>query len=355
MSTFLILTKTSWNEPKRIRHQLVDLLLEHNHTVIFVEKGSFKLNLTKLVEVKKKLFLFHPFTLLHHQLRFLPPIMLISSFFYYQEIKKLLKGFKIDYIINFNYDSGLLLRKFRLNSITIVNDNFVVKAKSFSRKSIEKELIKTFKASNSVFSVSLPLVEVSKPYNKNSELFLPWIPRLNNNQFIRISDKILYYGFINNRVNWHRVFYLLEKGIEIDFYGPIEGKSTLKTLINLKERYKNFQFFPPTTLDKINAENYCCSIQPYNSSIKNMEYVTLSNRTLQLLAYGLPVLHEYLPNLIDAPKNLIYKCRSNHDYFLGYHYFKEDKKENFSNSADSFLLAHTSEIRYKQLMAALSN
>ena len=50
MKKFIFFTKTNWDEPPRLRHQLAKLLVSHNHRVIFFEKPT-----TFLFDKKRKL------------------------------------------------------------------------------------------------------------------------------------------------------------------------------------------------------------------------------------------------------------------------------------------------------------
>ena len=91
----VIFTKTYWDEPPRIRHQLTKLLLENEHEVVFFEKSNFKQ--FKIIKyIKDNILFFKHFELLHHQLRpfgFMVKIhAMVTKFF----IKKALKNEKID-------------------------------------------------------------------------------------------------------------------------------------------------------------------------------------------------------------------------------------------------------------------
>lgn len=353
MATFLILTKTNWNEPKRIRHQVADLLIRNNHKVVFIEKGTPNIFKRKIQHINEQLIIYTPFKFLHHQLRFIPLLMSISKNIFSAEVLFFTKKLNIDYVINFNYDGSSILKKINRSNLTVIGDNFVAQSKPFSRKIINNEFVKTLQSSKSVLTVSVPLLEICKKYNLNSFLFLPWSGELIRDGFKSPKEnKILYYGYITHKINWDRIIFLLDNNIKIDFYGPIVGHKTKKLIKKLLITYSTVKFFPPKDINQINVENYCCSIQPYSLEVKNNLFVSLSNRTLILLSRGIPSLHEALPFLIKAPKELIYKCETNEDYLNGYFFFRNNHAIN-SNVLKDFLHNHTPENRYQQIVSLL--
>ena len=221
----VIFTKTNWDEPPRIRHQLTKLLLENKHQVVFFEKSNFKQ--FKIIKyIKDNILFFKHFELLHHQLRpfeFMVKInAMVTKFF----IKKALKNEKIDLIINFNYDYYFLKEMFSdLKIVTIINDDFVAQARPWMPKSIKQQLKQTCENSDLVFAVSYPLQEQLVEFNKNTKLFFPWTfkkyekPTNNKNRNV-----VLYWGYIDHRIDWKKIKYLLEKGIKLRFIGMVSHK-----------------------------------------------------------------------------------------------------------------------------------
>ena len=127
MMRFIFFTKTNWDEPPRLRHQLAQLLISHNHQIIFFEKPS-----TLLFHKKRKVpkingieFL-RSRQLIHQKLRIFKFLRFLNKKFELIEIKRKLinsKTTKSDIIVNFNYDYYFLKKLFPENKIiTIIND-----------------------------------------------------------------------------------------------------------------------------------------------------------------------------------------------------------------------------------------
>ena len=159
IKNIIIFSKTKWQEPPRLRHQLTRLLKKNGHNIIFFEKNSFRAKRgipffcsQPTVRLEEGIhFYSHP-ELLHHQLR---PFRLLRKLNEYYELKYINKilnnnnnnkqssniqpqtsnikhqtsNIKPDLIINFNYDYYFLKNIFPDTPIaTVINDDFEVKA-----------------------------------------------------------------------------------------------------------------------------------------------------------------------------------------------------------------------------------
>ena len=69
---FIIFTKTDWDEPPRMRHQLVHLLLSAGYRVTFYCRPLSPWANTKKIQVTKNFTLIYYREIIHHQLRLLP-------------------------------------------------------------------------------------------------------------------------------------------------------------------------------------------------------------------------------------------------------------------------------------------
>lgn len=349
----LILTKTLWSEPPRIRHQLSRLLYSKGHNVIFFEKSSMGQFKTKSYE-KEGIKLIRYFELLHHQLRpfkfFVYLNNLISKFF----IRRNIKNEDIDLIVNFNYDYAFLKDIFPDKKvITIINDDFVAQSKPWMTNSISIQLKNTCKNSDIVFTIHPKQYRELQLLNKHTYMLLPWagnkyIEPINNKVIDR--DTVLFWGFIDQRVDWALIIKLLNNNIKIRFIGHVLTR--VKHKVIECHKYTNFELCDPMPIDEVVFTDVCCSIIPYNTKVEGVKAISVSNRTFQLLSYGIPIVHTSLPDLIEAPTSVIKKCIKDTDFIDSIRYFKD----NFNlsqNEIEVFLRKHYSENRYSYLLSKL--
>lgn len=341
-----------WNESPRIRHQLAWLLQSNGHQVTFVEKcqrfaSSF--NVTERDENGIKIITHDEFC--HHQLK---PVALIQKIYnYYTSIwlSKISQECVYDVIINFNYDYSFLRNIFiKSKIITIINDDFEAQAKPWMRSAISEQLKKTCEMSDAVLAVSYPLLNRVKKHSNESHLFLPWCEDkyINPNKNEK-RDVVLYFGFINHRIDWNIVFGLLAKGIKLRFVGPInETKS--KHEINKLSENKNFEYLSARDFNELNLDDVCCSIAPYNMNIESIKACTISNRAFRLLSRGIPVIYPPLPYILAAPIEVISTAADIDEYAKVIEMYKNNFDE-CQEKIRNFLPEHSANKRYSELLA----
>lgn len=334
----VIFTKTLWSEPPRIRHQLSRLLLSMGHEITFFERSNIRR--LKTIQYKKEgiNFIRH-FEFLHHQLRPFKFLVYINNIIMKSLIKRNTKDKAIDIVINFNYDYDFLKDIFpNQKIITIINDDFVAQAKPWMTKSIARQLENTCKNSDILFTIHYSQYRELKSFNKHTYILFPWA----GNKYIlplnvkKNRDVVLFWGFIDQRVDWTLINTLLHNNIKIRFIGHVLRR--IKHKIKECERYDNFELHNPTPIEEVTFTDVCCSIIPYNVNIKGVKAISISNRTFQLLSYGIPIVHTALPDLIEAPNNVITKCNNSKDfidaieYFQKYFYLSQKDIEIFLNN-----------------------
>ncbi|MCH8318466.1 MAG: hypothetical protein IIA88_08225 [Bacteroidetes bacterium] len=365
----IIFSKTKWNEPPRLRHQLTRLLKKNGHSIIFFEKNSFRakrgipfIYFQSAARSEEGIhFYSHP-ELLHHQLR---PFRLLRKLNEYYELKYINKilsipacaeamasrqtpdtrhqtpdtRFKPDLIINFNYDYYFLKNLFPdIPIATIINDDFEAKAKLWMKKSACIQIKQTCISSDIVLTVSYPLLKKLKKYNKNTYLFFPWAEKLYQSPLSahllplsttverglggEVRNVVLYYGYINNKLDWKIITNLAQAKIKLRFIGPV-AKNVRKQIQNLLN-FKNFELLPPTDIQNIDFDDVCCSIIPYDLNFKNNHSITVSNRIFNLLSYGIPIVNADLKDLIDSQEKIIQKCSDIKEYLDAIDFFKNN-------------------------------
>ena len=164
----LVLTRTVWDEPPRLRHQLTQLLLAAGYRVAFAQKpGSIFAPSARVLAPPSGtpcLSLLSPRELLYHQLRLVPWLHHFNAYFARRDLRKTISCAGIprltqkDLIINFNYDAFWLRSLFPDRPIiTIINDDFEALSRFPFHHHLTWALKRTCAMSNRVLTVSEPL------------------------------------------------------------------------------------------------------------------------------------------------------------------------------------------------------
>ena len=289
---FYFFSKTNWDEYPRIRHQMARMLSKRGHQVLFFQKPTYLFGARPITNVEKNIWVATVPELFHHQLKINKIIKNISDLFFEYKLKKLIQNFnEPDYIINFNYDYDFLNKIFKKKIIFIINDDFIDMAKWWMKKQAKKLELSTIRNSNCVLTVSKKIIGKYQNFSKKVHLFLPWSqnkyikPKINKDR-----NTILIFGYIDNRIDWDLINYLIKStNYNLKFVGPIlDTKVRLK--ISEMNQFHNFSYQEPTKLDKLILNNVFCSLIPYKKETKGVDAVTLSNRTMQILSHGIPVI-----------------------------------------------------------------
>lgn len=309
---FIFFSKSYWDEVPRLRHQVARLLISNGHDVIFFEKPVyfFQKSKSEFVVDNDCISIKCSKQLVHHQLRLTDTLQRLNAFYERQQISKYLKKLKSDeyIVINFNYDYAFIRKLFPSNKIlTIINDDFVAQAKFFQGRHVRNCLEKTCKISDRVFVVSHPLQDQLKKWS-DPELFLPWA----NNPYMKPKkifnrNSVLIWAHIDRRIDFDVVEALAAErsDLNIDLIGPV-GSVESKKVKKLKDNYSNINIDQPVEIEMMNADKYFCSLIPYRSNVPDIEAVTASNKTFQLLAKGLPIVTHGMPNFYRHPA--IFNC-----------------------------------------------
>ena len=197
MKRVLILTKTNWSEPPRIRHQITRLLKEKGYEICFVEKNTYKSLFIKKRKEEGMTFYSHS-ELIHHQLRYFPIIQFFNNLVVKFYLKKIIKEVEFDFIMNFNYEYSFLKELVPSKKvITMMEDDFEAQAKFGMTKQIRNQISKTCINSDSVLTVSYPLRDKLKTYKDNVTLLFPWSQsKYQEPKKDTMRNTVLYFGFV---------------------------------------------------------------------------------------------------------------------------------------------------------------
>lgn len=350
MKHVLILTKTNWNEPPRIRHQVTRLLKKKGYIVTFVEKNTYKSLFIKSRKEEGIQFYSHA-ELIHHQLRFCGILQYMNNFIEKLYLRRIAKITKFDFIINFNYDYSFLKEITDKKVITIINDDFEAQGKFWMKKQIKKQVKRTCLMSDEVLTVSYPLQNKLKQYRQEVYLFLPWSKNIYKPPLKHVKERnvVLYFGYIG-RLDWNLVEELVAStSYNYRFVGPATRKSDKAILEHLKRRYSNnFEHIPFSNFKDLGFEDVFCSILPYNPDLESVQACTVSNRAFNLLSRGLPLAYADLKYLIEAPSSIIRPNMTLDDYKSTLEFYSKNFNV-IQKDIKSFLTNHYEEDRWELL------
>ena len=317
----VIISRTPWSESPRIRHQITRLVRDIGYCVFYIEILYHKIPLSDVND--SGIQIFRIYERIHHQLKPFKFLKALNSNWIKRDLAKLDIFKEVKVVFNFNYDNDYSFSLFNDKpTISVINDDFIAMAKPWMKNQALKSLGNTLKLSSFNLTVSYFLQRQISLFNVPSDIFLPWAenvysPPISNKK----RDVVLYYGYIS-RLDLSIIDSLVKYGIKLRFVGPIEGNG--KKLEKKYKFHKNVEILDPISLENLDTTDVCCSIAIYDVSLSLMTALTVSNRFFQLLAFGIPQVYPYLPNLIKAPIEVLRTCSTVDDYANAINYFRNN-------------------------------
>ncbi len=352
---YYFFTRTDWDEPPRIRHQLARMLLREGHEVIFFDgsrrSGSFDSHSPEvgLTCVRTR-------EILHHQLRPLAALQRLSGAYAKSQIELTIKRLSLpspDVVVNFNYDYDFLRSLFpdqRL--ILFLNDDFVGMAKKWMRREAVRVEARCARESGTVLTVSSAIAKrYEGEVGMTTELFLPWA----ESEYVAPADTgprntVLYFGYINSRNDWPMVQELVESStMNFRFVGEVEDSASKEAMEKIT-RHANVEQLPPMAFDQIPLEDVCCSIAPYDASVDGAAAITLNNRSLRLLSRGIPSVITEMPYLLPAASKVVRPALGAAGFSEAIDVFGRDFYAVQSDIA-AFVASNSERARFDQLVA----
>lgn len=302
---YVLLTKTDWDEPPRLRHQVAQLLADAGHVVWFFERPvPFWRSAPAPRTVHERITLLGCRELLHHKLRLTPLLHRLNARVALRSLQAGLRAADIDgpfTIVNFNYEyyfAGDVVPGSRV--LTVINDDHVARALFGWRAPLEWALERTCRASDRVLAVSATLVERLRTICEPA-LFRPWADREYRAPAAGPRDTLLYWGYVNHRVDFGLIERLADAlpAKRILIVGPQEGLDS-RTLRRLGDK-QNIEIRPTAGLDDLPLQRVLAGLLPYRSDIPTVAVADLPNKSLRLLARGLPLLIAGMPHFVRHP------------------------------------------------------
>ena len=350
----LLITKTYWSEPPRIRHQLTKLLMKHNYEVTFIEKCNYySLRIKKRTE--DGILFFSHAELIHHQLRYFRFIQKANSWVIKQYLKNILNKIEFDLVINFSYDYSFLKELIGNKPvITVIEDDFESQAKFAMRRAIRNQVRATCQSSDLVLTVSYPILEKLLTYKNNAILFFPWSQKKYRPPILGLPrNTVLYFGFMG-RLDWPIIESLIKSTTyHFRFIGPCNTRKEKRLIVKLQEQNNNFEYHSFSKLEELNIDDVFCSILPMDIKIESVRQTTVNNRVFNLLSLGLPIVFANLPRLIEAPTTVIRKNNTIAEYRVSLQFFFSNFNA-VQNDIETFLKGHYEESRWQLISQEIS-
>jgi hypothetical protein len=162
--------------------------------------------------------------------------------------------------------------------------------------------------SDRVLAVSQPLLERLSRWC-DPELFLPWA----GEPYAAPSDQgkrnvVLFWGFINDRLDQEVILQALpalrQAGFRLRFVGPVQLSG-----VELQQRLRSepaVEWQESCSIADLDTTDCCAALIPYRLNCPGVEAIQLSNKALQLLSRGLPLIVSAMPHFHQAPYILSY-------------------------------------------------
>lgn len=374
--TLVITSRTQWEEPPRIRHQIAREMKKYFRKVLFVEVPNFhSYSCGDNIPIGIRQAEDNIFALRLPRSIVLPKngqalIPYLSEWLQEQHLKitreaLITIGAENPILINFIY-SNYLYHDPDIFSFTIflLNDDFINRAPNPYIYRLAKQLQdKTATRANLCLAVSKPLLEQVKNINGNSHLFLPGHPfgkmvssyTPSNTEWRPLNGRIrvAFMGYINRRLDleWIKHASSQEK---IDFFlvGPnCLDKEDTKELqaqgVIFKQALKGEELFKFLASCDVLAMPYV--LNPTTIA------ATAPNKMFQYIASGRPIVSSNMPYLLELPDGVLQKANDKEDFVQKINEAvamdsEEHVKERFKIASEN-----TWEIRGKELFEVITN
>ncbi|MEO0423448.1 MAG: hypothetical protein AAF184_14005 [Pseudomonadota bacterium] len=328
------------------------MLLAHGHEVHFFQKRRFGRR-AQSEQPSESLTLHSGGHLLHHQLKIVPLLNRIDAAFLTSMIKRQVSVNDDDVILSFCYDFFFLREKFPNNAIVhVVNDDYISAAIAPHKRSARRLLHQSATGADYNLVVSYLIERQIREATDKVSLFFPWARHRYETPTPGLPrPDVLYWGYINERIDESVVQGIMDAGTTIHFVGSITESEMTKRVLS----HANARVYEPTPLEALEEvrSRCCCALIPYDLTNPYNPAVTISNRGFELLSFGFPLVFSNLPNVLEAPPGLIYRYADTADCLS-----KIDSiRQSFDRAQPAiaeFLVDHTVDRRYEQLMQTVN-
>ena len=310
MQPLVLITHTKWTEAPRIRHQVARLLAAAGHRVIFLERPEAPWAAERQPhEVEPGITVVPCRQLLHHQLRVVPAMHRLNAAYVVRDLRRAARSVGIAdpaRIINFAHDYWFLRDVFPSSRITtLIHDDFEAQSRLPFRGHITWSLERTCRMSDRVLAVSTRLQRRLSAWHE-TELFLPWAVDPYRAPVTGVRrDTLLFWGFVDTALDTDllrelsRHLTVTRPDWRIMLVGPTQSRRRARVTRPFRD-LANISVHEATPLDRLPLDRVMAALLPYRST-PSCNAVTLANKSMQLLARGLPLLISAMPEFVQQP------------------------------------------------------
>jgi hypothetical protein len=243
----------------------------------------------------------------HHQLRVAPVLNHLEAFVVAPVVRSIVDQWACgvpDAIVNFAHDGWWLREAFpSTRLVTIVHDDFEAQSRLPFHGHITWTLKRTCMLSDDVFAVSVPLQHRLQQWC-SAKLFLPWtIDRyVSPDTDMASKDILMFWGTVDNALDLAMIHKVSRQrpDLRLLFVGPTQTAGARKMITANLASLTNVEIRPPAPLSALPMDRVLAAILPYRRT-PAVNAVTLANKSMQLLARGLPLMISAMPNYLEQP------------------------------------------------------
>jgi hypothetical protein len=309
MASIVLFTHTRWEEAPRIRHQVARLLRDFGHRVLFIERGdsAFNYRSSRPREVEANIWIARPVRAVHHQLRVASVLHHLDASIVAPVVRGIVDHWlnsAPDAIVNFAHDGWWLRQAFpSTRLVTIIHDDFEAQSRLPFHGHITWTLQRTCMSSDDVFAVSVPLQHRLQEWC-SAKLLLPWAidPYVSPDTDMASKDILLFWGTVDNALDLAMIHKISRQRPELRLLlvGPTQTAGARERIAASLAPLANAEIHPPAPLSALPIDRVLAAILPYRRT-PAVNAVTLANKSMQLLARGLPLMISAMPNYLEQP------------------------------------------------------
>lgn len=296
-----------------MRHQVARLLRDAGARILFLERPSYlwQGSPPRPELAESGVWLSRGKRLFHHQLRVAQFVRSVDARLLSEGIREIVASWTMseDFaIVNFCHDAAFLRSAFPDQKIlTIIHDDFEAQSRLPWSSHISAALRASCEASDHVFAVSEPLLERLADFCK-PDLFLPWsVSRYREPSVPAVDrDKLLFWGYVDSSLDLDLVerisSHLAELGPNWQLWlvGPTQTRGVRRRIVDRLSARSNIRVLDARQLSELPLNEILAAVLPYRRT-GITDAVTLANKSMQLLACGLPLLISAMPRFHAAP------------------------------------------------------
>lgn len=326
--TILILTVSPWDEPKRLRKQLAEVLAQDNEVVYVTLPYGFCKPASDIDHLDgniRVLGLAGPLLPLRLMARFRLFRSVFERVLIWRLHRQLSNATHISAIFCFtSYYPGVLAHFSGIPVIYVANDDYASLASSeVAEKSVLRDEAATITYCDRILSVSEVIARKLAQHGKPVHVTYPGhdcevLPLECFTDIKREPKSLCFFGYIDWRIDFKLLSFMLDRKWSLTLIGPVVG--TTRKIAELQKHFPDtFEVKP--VMDAAQApkllSHYAVLIVPYHyRTLAQAEVMELPNKTLVYFSALRPIVTTWMPNLKLVLPGLIYRASSYEEFLV---------------------------------------